>query len=136
MIAAVIISAALTLLAAIDPDGLALVFHWRWRVQDVADPLLILVLCGVPLGVLFGSLLGSLPKLHLLSRDGRVLVLFVGSFTALAIALPQWATLGLFAIPVTLFHAAYIHRQIDPPPPLPVATVKKWSPRTAGPSRP
>ena len=135
VIAAVVVTAALTLLTATEPEVVALIGGWKWRTHDPIDPILILVLCGMPLGVLFGSLLGSLPVLARLSPDGRALVVFCGVLAALSIALPYWPSLGLFAIPFTLFHAAYVNREVEPPPPLPVATIKKWS-RSAGPSRP
>lgn len=100
---------------------------WTRRGLDLAEltnPVVILLLCGIPVGVLFGSLIGSLAPVQACSRRARAVIYGSIALPSLLVCLPYWPGLALFAIPLTLFHAAFAARRTEPPT-LPTAIVRK-----------
>ncbi len=124
VICAMVIVAAIAIVVATEID-LAIPTIDVWSRRDHEPTIWILLICGLPVGVLFGSLIGSLAPVAACSRRARVQIYTAIAVPSLVLCLPYWPALALFAIPLTLFHAALVARNPEPPPAIPAAIVRR-----------
>lgn len=128
VMSAMVIAIVLSIVIVSEVDSAPLgVGVWSRRGLELAQltsPALILVPCGIAIGVLFGTLIGSLVPVGGCSRRVRMTIYAAIVVPLLLLSLPYWPGIALFAIPITLFHAAFQARGAELPP-LPTAIVRK-----------